>query len=187
MNSKRRMWNLRKKCNERAQKKDDWFGEWPGKKPKHLQRGWSSGGSSSVCSGEGNLLIYCLISSVQLIWSYSVILSLLWNVIKCVLVHAMVSNSCLRFASAPSCFQWALAEFFCHRYCANVLYELFVLSWSCEITSPFPQCVKQIKMKACFYGPATVQIFGKKNWKKKSCELTVGCCEDSMKQTHLVT
>lgn len=69
-----------------------------------------------------------------------------------------------------------------------MLYELFVLSQSCEIRSPFPQCVKQIKMKACFYGPATVQIFGeKKKGKKKSCELTVGCCEDSLWSKHILS
>lgn len=102
-------------------------------------------------------------------------------------MHGVVSNSCLRFASAPYCFQWALTKCFCHRCCANVLYELFVLSQSCEIRSPFPQCVKQIKMKACFYGPATVQIFGKKKGKKKSCELTVGCCEDSLWSKHILS
>lgn len=186
MNSKRKMWNLRKKCNERAQKKDDWFGEWPGKRTPNICKRTGVVGEATVSAeGRGS---YCLISSVQLIYSYSVILSLLWNVIKCVLVHGVVSDSCLRFAAAPYCFQWALTKFFCHRCCANVLYELFVLSRSCEIRSPFPQCVKQIKMKACFYGPAAVQIFGKKNkGKKKSCELTVGCCEDSLWSKHILS
>lgn len=148
------MWNLRKKCNERAQKKDDRLK----KTPNICKRTGVVGEATVSAEGRG---IYCLISSVQLIWSYSVILSLLWNVIKCVLVHGVASNSCLILASAPYCFQWALTKFFCHRCCPNVLYE-FVLSWSCEIRSSFPQCVKQIKMKACFYGPATVQIFGGK-------------------------
>jgi len=63
-----------------------------------------------------------------------------------------------------------------------MLYELFVLSQYCEIRSPFPQCVKQIKMKACFYGPGTVQIFKKKKRKKKKkgCDLTVGCGEEAL-------
>lgn len=134
------------------------------KNPNICKRTGVVGEAAVSAEGKG---IYSLISSVQLIYSYSVILSLLWNVIKCVLVHGVVSNSCLRFASTPCCFQWALTQFFCHRCCANVLYELFVLSQSCEIRSPFPQCVKQIKMKASLYGPATVQIFGKKKERKK--------------------
>lgn len=163
MNSNRKTWHLREKCNERAQRKDDWFREWPEKNPNHLEKDWSIGGSYSVYWEEGNLLPYCL-------WTIHIL-------IFCDLVFTVECNRKyfsawwglkqlpLRFASAPCCFQWALTKCFRHRCCANVLYELFVLSQCCEIRSPFPQCVKQIKMKACFYGPETVQI--KKKGKKK--------------------
>lgn len=72
------------------------------KTPNICKRTGVVGEATVSAEGRG---IYCLISSVQLIYSYSVILSLLWNVIKCVLVHGVVSDSCLRFAAAPYCFQ----------------------------------------------------------------------------------
>lgn len=132
--------------------------------------------------------IYGLISSVQLIYFYSVILSLLWNVIKCFLVHCVVSKSCLRFASAPYCFQWALTKLFCHRCCANVLYELFVLSQSCAIRSPFPQ-LSRLKWKPVFMVQQQCKYLGAGGGRKeKELWTNSGVLWGLfMKQTHLVT
>lgn len=153
------------------------------KTPKHLEKDWSRGGSYNVCWGEGNLLPYCL-------WTINIFLfcdlvfateckkmGMVWpqTVASDLLQHPIVSNELWLNAFAID------VVLMCYMNYLSYLSPVKLEALSHSVLS-------RLKWKPVFMVQQQCKYLGKKKkGKKKSCELTVGCCEDSLWSKHILS